>query len=154
MTSDAKTPEQYIDALPPDRKEAMMLIRSAIIKNLPTGFAEVMSSGMIGYVVPHQKYPAGYHCDPKQPLPYVCLASQKNYIAFYHMGLYVMPALLQWFEKEYPNHAKSKLDMGKSCIRFKKLHDLPVNLIGELISKVSAEEYIQVYEKNLRAAKA
>lgn len=105
---------------------------------------------MIGYVVPHEKYPAGYHCDPKLPLPFVSIASQKNYIAFYHMGIYAMPELLEWFTNEYPNHSSSKLDKGKSCIRFKKPEQIPYNLIGELMKKISVAKWIEVYEFHLK----
>jgi len=105
---------------------------------------------MLGYVVPHSVYPDGYHCDPKQPLPFMGLASQKNFISFYHMGLYADKKLMDWFTKEYPKHAKSKLDMGKSCIRFKKMDDIPFKLIGELVKKMSAKDWISLYEKNLK----
>jgi hypothetical protein len=118
MTSEAKTPAQYIKELPADRKEAVSELRNAVLKNIPEGFTEVMSYGMLGYVVPHEIYPAGYHCNPKLPLPFVAIASQKNFIAFYHMGIYANPKLLKWFVDEYPKHSKAKLDMGKSCIRF------------------------------------
>jgi hypothetical protein len=105
---------------------------------------------MLGYVVPHSKYPNGYHCDPKLPLPFMTIASQKNFVAFYHMGIYADQKLLQWFTDEYPKHSKAKLDMGKSCIRFKKLDQIPYKLIGELVSKVSAEKWIETYENNLK----
>ena len=150
MTSKASTPEQYIKELPADRKEPVTELRNTILKNLPKGFKEVMSYGMLGYVVPHEVYPPGYHCDTKQPLPFVCVASQKNFIAFYHMGIYAMPQLLKWFTTEYPKHSPSKLDMGKSCIRFKKPEHIPYKLIGELIKKVSAKDWIEVYEENLK----
>lgn len=150
MTSKAATPQEYIDSLPAERKKAMAALRSVIKKNLPKGFSEVMSYGMIGYVVPHKLYPAGYHCDPKLPLPFVCIASQKNFMALYHMGVYASPALLQWFVAEYKKRVPSKLDMGKSCMRFKKPEQIPFDLIGELISKMSAEEWIALYEKNYK----
>ena len=120
MTSKATTPDQYIKELPAGRKEPISKLRETILKNLPKGYQEVMSYGMPGYVVPHQIYPAGYHCDPKLPLPFVNIASQKHFIAFYHMGIYAKPALLKWFTTEYPKHSTARLDMGKSCIRFKK----------------------------------
>ncbi len=125
-------------------------MRQTILKNLPKGFEEGMGYGMLGYVVPHSRYPAGYHCDPKQPLPFVSLASQKNFIALYHMGLYMMPSLLHWFQEEYSKHSKKKLDMGKSCIRFKKADDIPYDLIGELMKKVSPDEWIACYESKLK----
>ena len=120
MQSKALTPKEYIDSLPDDRKQAVSELRMIILKNLPKGFTEVMGYGMIGYVVPHSLYPNGYHCDPKLPLPFMNIASQKNFVAVYHMGVYADTKLLDWFVKEYPKHIKSKLDMGKSCIRFKK----------------------------------
>jgi uncharacterized protein YdhG (YjbR/CyaY superfamily) len=150
MTSEAKTPAQYIKELPADRKEAVSELRNAVLKNIPEGFTEVMSYGMLGYVVPHEIYPAGYHCNPKLPLPFVAIASQKNFIAFYHMGIYANPKLLKWFVDEYPKHSKAKLDMGKSCIRFKKPEQIPFKLIGELIKKVTVKDWIACYEKNLK----
>jgi hypothetical protein len=124
-----------------------------IKKNLPKGFKEVMSYGMLGFVVPHSMYPDGYHCTPELPLPFLNLASQKNFIAIYHMGIYADPKLLGWFTKEFPKHSKSKLDMGKSCIRFKKPDDIPVKLIGELASKMTPEDWINLYEKNYKKKK-
>ena len=150
MRSEVKTPTEYLDSLPEDRKEALSELRKAILKNLPKGFEECINYGMLGYVVPHSKYPNGYHCDPKLPLPFMTIASQKNFVAFYHMGIYADQKLLQWFTDEYPKHSKAKLDMGKSCIRFKKLDQIPYKLIGELVSKVSAEKWIETYENNLK----
>lgn len=150
MTSKATTPEQYLKELPEDRKQAVNELRKTIVANLPKGFKEQMGYGMLGYVVPHELYPDGYHCDPKLPLPFTGLASQKHFIAFYHMGIYAMPELLKWFITEYPKHSKAKLDMGKSCIRFKKPADIPYKLIGELIKKVSVKDWIDTYEKNLK----
>lgn len=150
MTSAAATPEAYLEELPEDRKEAMTQLRNTILENLPKGFKEGMGYGMIGYSVPHEKYPAGYHCDPKLPLPFASIASQKNFIAFYHMGIYAQPDLLKWFVEEYPKHTKQKLDMGKSCIRFKKPDQIPYALIGELMKKMSMQEWIDLYESNLR----
>ena len=150
MQSKATTPEQYLSALPEDRKEAMLKLSNAIKENLPQGFEEVISYGMLGYVVPHSIYPSGYHCDPKLPLPFINLASQKNFIALYHMGIYANKNLESWFVSEYPKHVKSKLDMGKSCIRFKKMEDIPFDFIGELAAKVSVEDWISNYEKAYR----
>ena len=150
MTSEAKTPAQYIKELPADRKQAVSELRNIILKNIPEGFKEVMSYGMLGYVVPHEIYPAGYHCNPKLPLPFVCIASQKNFIAFYHMGIYANPKLLRWFVEEYPKHSKSKLDMGKSCVRFIKPEHIPYKLIGEIMKKMSVENWVEVYEKNFK----
>ena len=150
MQSKATTPEQYLSELPEDRKEAILKLRNAIKENLPQGFEEVISYGMLGYVVPHSIYTSGYHCDPKLPLPFINLASQKNFIALYHMGIYANKNLESWFVSEYPKHVKSKLDMGKSCIRFKKVDDIPFDLIGELAAKVSVEDWISNYEKAYR----
>ena len=147
MVSQAELPQDYIDALPEDRKQAISAIRQAILTHLPNGFREEMSYGMLGYVVPHALYPSGYHCQPKLPLPFINLASQKNFIALYHMGLYANPPLLEWFTTEYAQRYKTKLDMGKSCMRFKKMTDIPVDLIGELASKMSVETWINVYEQ-------
>jgi len=146
MQSKALTPQEYLSNLPVDRKEVMQKLRNSIIKNIPQGFEEVMSYGMLGFVVPHTIYPDGYHCDPKLPLPFMNLASQKNFIALYHMGIYANEQLFNWFVAEYPKHCKAKLDMGKSCIRFKKMDDIPFELIGELAGKVSVTDWIKTYE--------
>jgi uncharacterized protein YdhG (YjbR/CyaY superfamily) len=151
MTSKATTAGQYIKELPADRKDAILKLRDTILKNLPKGFEETMAYGMPAYVVPHSKYPEGYHCDPKQALPFVSFASQKNFIAFYHMGIYAQPELLKWFTSEYPKHTSSKLDMGKSCIRFKKPEQIPYKLIGELMKKISMKDWIKVYEENIKS---
>ena len=132
MQSKAATPQEYIDSLPEDRKNAMTELRKIILANLPKGFKEGMGYGMLGYVVPHSLYPAGYHCDPKLPLPFMSVASQKNFIAVYHMGVYADQKLLKWFTDEFTKHSKTKLDMGKSCIRFKKPEQIPFKLMGEL----------------------
>src|SRR5215218_5227177 len=132
MTSGAKTPAQYINELPPERKDAILKLREVVLKNLPAGFKEQMSYGMLGYIVPHEIYPPGYHCDTKLPLPFASIASQKNFIAFYHMGIYALPDLLKWFVTEYPKHSSAKLDMGKGCMRFKKPENIPYQLLGEL----------------------
>ena len=150
MQSKATTPEQYLSELPEDRKEAMLKLRNAIKENLPQGFEEVIIYGMLGYVVPHDIFPKGYHCNPKLPLPFINLASQKNFIALYHMGIYADKTLLDWFTSEYPKHVKTKLDMGKSCIRFKKPDDIPFELIGELARKMSVQDWITLYETNLQ----
>lgn len=147
MTSAATTVDHYMTELPDERKPAMEKLRAIIRKNLPKGFEETMNYGMMGYVVPHSVYPAGYHCDPKLPLPFMGLASQKNSINFYHMGIYANPELLAWFTAEFPKHVKGKPDMGKSCLRFKKPEQIPYDLIGELVKKVSAEEWIDCYER-------
>src|SRR5688572_14465119 len=150
MRIEANTVEEYIEQVPEDRKKAIKELRKTIKKNIPKGFKEVIGYGMPGYVVPHSIFPDGYHCDPKQPLPFMGFASQKNFIAFYHMGIYADKKLMDWFLKEYPKHSDKKLDMGKSCIRFKKPDDIPFQLIGELVSKVTVEDWINCYVKNLR----
>lgn len=150
MTSNAKTPQEYIDQLPEERKEAVNKLRNVILAQLPKGFSEGIGYGMLGYVVPHTIYPSGYHCDPKQPLPFMALASQKNSINFYHMGIYANKDIYDWFVNEFPKHSKKKLDMGKSCIRFKKPEDIPFQLIGELVAKISVEDWIATYEQNLK----
>jgi len=145
MQSKASTPQQYIDSLPEERKKPVTEIRKRLVKNLPKGFKEVMSYGMIGYVVPHELFPEGYHCDPKQELPFICLGSQKNYVVLHHMGVYGDPNLLKWFTNEYGKQAKTKLDMGKGCIRFKKMDDIPYQLIGELATKMTPQEWVNKY---------
>lgn len=151
MQSKATTPEQYLSELPEERKDAMLRLRNVIKINLPTGFEEVMSYGMLGYVVPHAIYPAGYHCTPKLPLPFINLASQKNFIAVYHMGIYGDKNLSDWFVAEFPKHSKTKIEMGKSCIRFKKMDDIPYDFIGELATKLAVQDWIADYEKNWKS---
>ena len=150
MSIVAAGPAAYIESLPDDRKDAISTLRKTILDNLPKGFAEEISYGMLGYVVPHSIYPAGYHCNPKLSLPFMSLASQKKFIAFYHMGLYAMPELMEWFTSEYKKYTTAKLDIGKSCIRFKKAEDIPYDLIRKLVSKVSVAEWINVYETNFK----
>ena len=150
MQYPAKTPQEYIEALPQERKEIINRIREVILKNLPDGFEEVIGYGMLGYVVPHSLYPKGYHCDPKVPLPFINLASQKNFVALYHMGVYGDTKLLDWFVSEYPKHCKTKLDMGKACIRFKKMDDIPYLLIGELSAKMIPKQWIEICEKVIK----
>jgi len=149
MISKATTPEQYMKELPAERKEAMQKLRDVILKNLPKGFEEIMNYGMLAYVVPHTIYPAGYHCKPEDPLPFAALASQKNFIAFYHMGLYGDPKLNKWFAEEYAKQVPSKLDMGKSCVRFKKPEHIPYKLVGELMKKITVKEYVASVESIL-----
>jgi len=150
MQSEAASTEEYINSLPEGRKEVIKKLHNLIVKNLPKGFSVIMNYGMIGYVVPHSLYPAGYHCDPKLPLPFMGLASQKNFISFYHMGIYADKKLLAWFTSEYTKHSKSKLDMGKSCIRFKKPDQIPFELITELVKKMSVADWINLYEKEVK----
>ncbi len=147
MQSKATTVDQYLAELPEDRQKAISQLRKVIKKNMPKGFQETMGYGMIGYVVPHSKYPAGYHCNPKDPLPFMNVASQKNFIAVYHMGVYADPKLLKWFTDAHAKASPKKLDMGKSCMRYKKAEDIPYELIGELASKITVEDWIERYEK-------
>ena len=146
----ANSPEEYINQLPEERQDSFNKLRNTIIKHLPLGFEERMSYGMIGYVVPKSLYPAGYHCDPKLPLPFVNIASQKNFIALYHMGIYTDPELLQWFQSEYAQQCKYKVDMGKSCVRFKRMDDIPFDLIAGLMGKMTPEDWINRYESALK----
>ncbi len=151
MQSTATTPDEYIAGLLEDRKLAISTLRKVINENLPKGFKETIGYGHIYWVVPHETYPPGYHCDPKLPLGFMGIASQKNYIALYSMCLYGHVEQLQWFRTEWPKHSKKKLNMGKSCIRFTKLEDIPLDLIGELCTKVTPEQWIERYEKALSA---
>jgi uncharacterized protein YdhG (YjbR/CyaY superfamily) len=148
MKSEALTVTEYISKLPDDRKQAVEKLRKTIADNLPKGFAETMGYGMIAFTVPHSLYPNGYNCDPKLPLPFISIASQKNFVALYHMGIYAKPELLKWFTDEYATYSKTKLDMGKSCIRFKKVEHIPYELIAELSKKVTVKDWIETYEKN------
>jgi len=150
MPTKATTVKEYIDNLPDDRKKVIKKLRTIIKKNLPKGFKEVISYGMIGYVVPHKIYPDGYHCSPELPLPFMSMASQKNFVAVYHMGIYADAKLMKWFTTEYPKHVSTKLDMGKSCIRFKKMDTIPYDLIGELSTKMTTDDWIKLYEKNIK----
>lgn len=153
MKSELQTVEEYIKKLPEDRKDAIVKLSEVIAKNLPRGFEETMSYGMIGYVVPHSVYPPGYHCDPKLPLPFINIASQKNFVALYHMGIYAKKELIDWFTAEFPKYSKLKLDMGKSCIRFKRPDQIPFELIGKLVQKMSVENWIEIYESNVKTRK-
>lgn len=146
MQSDASTVEEYILGIPESQREAVVLLREIILRNIPEGFSEEMNYGMMGYVVPHSLYPKGYHCDPKLPLPFLGIAAQKNFIAVYHMGIYASPELLKWFTDEFPKYSKLKLDMGKSCIRFKKPETIPFELIGQLVRKQTVADWINLYE--------
>jgi len=150
MKAMGTTVEQILTNLPEDRIEAFNKLHNTIIKNMPKGFEAAISYGGLGYVVPHSIYPAGYHCKPIEPLPFAGLASQKNSINFYHMGIYSDPKLLEWFLAEYPKHSKQKLDMGKSCIRFKKFDQIPYDLIAQLMKKMSVKDWVSIYEKNLK----
>ena len=150
MKYEASTPEEYIAQLPEDRKVVVEKLRKIIKENLPEGFEEGINYNMLGYYVPHSLYPDGYHCDPKLPLPFMNLANQKNSVNLYHSGIYANPEIHDWFVAEFPKHAKRKLDMGKSCIRFKKMDDIPYELIAELCQKITVEDWIATYEKNVK----
>ncbi len=150
MTIEAKTVDEYIGQLPDERKAAVSKLRDTVRKNLPKGFEECINYKMIGYVVPHSLYPAGYHCDTKLPLPFINIASQKNFVALYHSGIYADGTLLEWFKAEYPKYVSTKLDMGKSCIRFKKIEQIPYGLLAELCKKMTVNDWISIYEKNTK----
>ncbi|MBJ6366791.1 DUF1801 domain-containing protein [Snuella sedimenti] len=150
MQYEAHTPDDYIKQLPEDRKEPVVRLRQIIKESLPEGFEEGINYGMIGFYVPHSIYPNGYHCDKKQPLPFINLASQKHYIALYHMGMYANKALLEWFKTAYSEQCRFKLDMGKSCIRFKKMDAIPYELVGELCAKMTVGDWINIYEAAIK----
>ncbi len=150
MTNKIETVDDYIDQLPDDRKEVVTKLREVVLRNLPDGFEECINYGMIGYVVPHSIYPDGYHCDTSLPLPFLNIVSQKNHIGFYHMGIYTDDELLKWFTEEYAKQVPTKLDMGKSCIRFKNPKNIPFELLGELVSKMPVNNWIAAYEMNIK----
>jgi hypothetical protein len=151
MTSKAITTQEYLENLPDDRKKPIQDLRNVVLKNLPKGFEEGILYGMLGYYVPKDIYAPGYHVGKEwTPLPFINIASQKNYIALYHSGIYAQPELMEWFKNEFPKHSKYKLDMGKSCVRFKKVDAIPLELIGELCGKITAQEWIRVYEANIK----
>ncbi len=149
MQTTAKTVNNYLNEIPEERKTAFLKLRECILNNLPKGFEEQMSYGMLGYVVPHSIYPNGYQSKPKLPLPFISIGSQKNFIVMHHLGIYANPKLLEWFTAEYPKHSNQKIDMGKGCIRFKKLDQIPFDLIAELTGKISVEEWIECYERSI-----
>jgi uncharacterized protein YdhG (YjbR/CyaY superfamily) len=141
-----KSVDEYVANVSENYHDAIQKLREVVKMNIPKGFVEMLNYGMIGFVVPHELYPNGYHCDPKLPLPFVNIAAQKNFISFYHMGIYAKPSLLEWFVEQYAKTSTQKLDMGKSCIRFKKADHIPYDLIGELMKKMTVENWIEVYE--------
>ncbi len=151
MRIEADSVDAYLKAIPEERKEVLGKLRALIKEAIPDGFEETFQYNMPSFVVPHDLYPAGYHCNPKDPLPFLSIASQKNFVALYHMGLYADNDLLEWFKSEYPNHSKRKLDMGKSCIRFKYMDHIPYDLIRELVSKVTVADWIERYERNVKS---
>lgn len=150
MKASGTTVEEILANIPEDRKEAFQRLHEVIVSHLPKGFEPGISYGGLGYVVPHVLYPNGYHCKPSEPLPFAGIASQKNSINFYHMGMYSKPELYDWFVSEFPKHSKQKLDIGKSCVRFKKADDIPFELIGALMTQMSMEEWISLYETRLK----
>lgn len=150
MNSQSSILESILSLVPEERRKAFNQLHEVIVSNLPKGFECTISYGMLGYVVPHSIYPAGYHCKPTEPLPFASIANQKNSINFYHMGIYATADLLDWFVSEYPKYCTQKLDIGKSCIRFKKIDDIPFELIGQLMRKISVHEWIMLYEKTLK----
>ena len=145
MTYDSATPEEYIAQLPEDRQEAVQRLYDICKNEMPKGFEFCINYKMPSVVIPKSMYEGGYHCDPKLPVPFVSIASQKNFIALYHSGIYAIPELHDWFIGEYPMHCKRKLDMGKSCIRFKKVEEIPFDLIKELMGKMTPQDYLDVY---------
>ena len=153
MKIQANSPDEYVEKVPEERRPSFERLRQTVLDHLPAGFEEVMSYGMIGYVVPHSLYPEGYHCTPALPLPFMNIANQKNFIAFYHMGIYAEPELLRWFLAEYEALNLRKLDMGKSCMRFKNWEEIPFELIGQLVSKRSPHDWIAVYESQFKKKK-
>lgn len=150
MRIEANSIDDYISKCPEDRQAALKKLRKTVNDNLPKGFEEVMNYGMPGYVVPHSIYPDGYHCDPKLPLPFMSFASQKNFVALYHSGVYADPELMKWFVSEYPKHCSRKLDMGKSCIRFKKVEEIPFELIAQLVQRMTVEDFVGIYDREVK----
>ena len=150
MQANGSTVAEILANIPDERKGAFTRLHETILDNLPEGFEPGISYGGLGYVVPHSVYPAGYHCKPSEPLPFAGIASQKNSINFYHMGIYADPKLFKWFQEAHAKASPKKLDMGKSCIRYKKPEDIPFKLIGELAAKMSMEEWIEKYESMLK----
>lgn len=150
MQIQADSVEDYISKIPEERQEVFRKIFNAVNDNLPQGFKENISYGMVGWAVPLETYPAGYHCTPGSPLPFISLASQKNCIALYHMGIYAKPELLDWFVAEFPKYSKRKLDMGKSCIRFKNRDDIPFELLAEVSKKITVQDWISIYETKFK----
>jgi len=142
--------ETYLNSLSKDRKESVQKIIKVVEDNIPFGYSKIMNYNMPSFVIPHSIYPDGYHVTPVLPLPFIGVASQKNHIGFYHMGLYANPKLLDWFISEYPKFCTSKLDMGKSCVKFKNMNNIPYELIGELSKQMTTKEWINIYEKNIK----
>ena len=151
MTIIANSPKEYIDQIEDvTKQDAIIQLRSIITSNLPEGYEEGMSYNTIGYYIPKTLYPFGYHCDPKLPLPFVNIAAQKNFVAIYHMGIYADPSLLEWFVSQHAARSSKKLDMGKSCIRYKNPEYIPYDLIGELMTKITVPQWIATYESHFK----
>ena len=151
MKIKAENIEEYFANIPKERRDPMNKLRAIINKNIPKEFTEMLNYGMPGWVVPFSVYPDGYHCNPKLPVPFINIASQKHFIGFYHMGIYANPELYKWFVNEYPKHCKRKLDMGKSCIRLKNIEEIPYKLLAELCTKMTANDWIELYEEKLKS---
>jgi len=137
--------KEFIDNLPDDRKKAVSELRKTINKHLPKGFNEGIGYNMLAWSVPHSMFPAGYHCDPSKPLMLMCLSATKGGISLHHMGLYGSTPLMNWFKSEWPKYSSKKLDMGKACIRFKRFEDVPLDLIGELATKLTPRQWVEQY---------
>lgn len=150
MKIEANSVDEYFENVPEERKPYLLKLRKLVLENIPKGFVEELNYGMPGYVVPHSLFPEGYHCDPKLPLPFLNIANQKNFIGFYHMGIYGDKKLHEWFTAEYPKHCKYKLDMGKSCIRFKRMDDIPYELLTDLVKKITPQDWIEIYKNSLK----
>lgn len=150
MNPGIQTPDDYIKQVPVERQKPVKLLREVINQNIPDGFSECISYGMIGWVVPHSVYAPGYHCDPGLPLPFISIASQKNFISLYHMGMYILPELREWFMAEYPKYISGKPDMSKSCIRFKNPDRIPFQLVGALAARMTPQAWIELYESELK----
>ena len=150
MKIEANSVDDYLSQVSEDKKPSFIKLYETISRNLPPGFLEHISYGMIGWSVPLETYPAGYHCKAGTPLPFISLASQKNFFALYHMGIYAEPDLLNWFVEEYPKYSSKKLDMGKSCIRFKKAEDIPFELVADLCKKTTPQDWITLYEREFK----
>jgi len=144
------TVASYLRDLPAERRAACKRLRTAIKSNLPAGFKETIGYGMPSYVVPKRLYPAGYHCDPSLPLPFISFASQKSHVALHHMGLHADPSLMRWWTEAWARHVATRLDMGKGCVRFKKPETIPCELIGELCTRMTPERWIEIYDRSVR----
>ena len=152
MATKPASPKAYLDSLPDDRRKAIAAVRATIRKNLPKGYAEGIQYGMLGYFVPHSVYPDGYHTDPSQPLPFISVASQKNHMALYLFCIYVDPKVQQRFVKEW-KASGCKLDMGKSCVRFKSIDDVPLDVLGKTVSRIPVKTFVKAYEATRPARK-